>query len=120
MTRFDPANPLIGISGIPVNMTGFAQKLGDAGYQHRVFAGKSDIGMAHQRQTPMGRGYTDALFYFNHDNGELYIQFTLENQSACCADYWSFGKRPDDGGCRCQYPQMWSTLIHHTHTVHLL
>merc|ERR1712195_440241 len=30
----------------------------------------------------MGRGYTDALFYFNHDN-----------------DYWSFGKRPDDGGC---------------------
>lgn len=82
MTRFDPENPRTGISGIPLNMTGFAQRLGEAGYKHRIFAGKADIGMAYYRQTPMGRGYTDALFYFNHDN-----------------DYWSFGKDPDDGGC---------------------
>merc|ERR1719265_2368263 len=82
MTRFDPENPRTGISGIPLNMTGFAQRLGEAGYKHRTFAGKADIGMAYYKQTPMGRGYTDALFYFNHDN-----------------DYWSFGKDPDDGGC---------------------
>lgn len=82
MTRFDPKNPLTGISGVAVNMTGFAQRLSEAGYKHRSFAGKWDAGMAYHRQTPMGRGYTDALFYFNHDN-----------------DYWSFGKTPDDGGC---------------------
>lgn len=49
-------------------MTGFAQRMGEAGYRHRVFAGKADFGMAYYKQSPMGRGYTDALFYFNHMN----------------------------------------------------
>ena len=68
MQSWDPANPFNGVSGIPVNMTGFAQRMAEAGYKHRTFAGKADFGMAYQKQTPMGRGYTDALFYFNHMN----------------------------------------------------
>jgi len=75
MSRWDPKNPLVGVAGIPVNMTGFAQRLAEAGYRHRVFAGKADFGMAYEKQTPMGRGYTDALFYFSHTN-----------------DYWSSNK----------------------------
>jgi arylsulfatase A-like enzyme len=68
MNSWDPANPFQGVSGIPVNMTGFAQRMAEAGYKHRVFAGKADFGMAYEKQSPMGRGYTDALFYFNHMN----------------------------------------------------
>ena len=66
MSTFDPENPLRGVAGIPPNMTGFANRLVEAGYTHRVFAGKADFGMGYQKQTPMGRGYTDALFYYNH------------------------------------------------------
>ena len=68
MNSWDPANPYTGVSGIPVNMTGFAQRMAEAGYKHRTFAGKADFGMAYEKSTPMGRGYTDALFYFNHMN----------------------------------------------------
>ena len=68
MDCWDPANPLQGVSGIPVNMTGFALRMAEAGYNHRTFAGKADFGMAYWKQTPMGRGYTDALFYFQHMN----------------------------------------------------
>ena len=64
MQNWDPQNPYISVSGIPVNMTGFAQRVAEAGYKRRVFAGKADFGMAYHKQTPMGRGYTDALFYF--------------------------------------------------------
>jgi arylsulfatase A-like enzyme len=68
MNSWDPAHPYTGVSGIPVNMTGFAQRMAEAGYKHRIFAGKADFGMAYFKQSPMGRGYTDALFYFNHMN----------------------------------------------------
>ncbi len=64
MQNWDPTNPYTSVSGIPVNMTGFAQRIAEAGYKRRVFAGKADFGMAYYKQTPMGRGYTDALFYF--------------------------------------------------------
>lgn len=56
MQNLDPENPLNGVSGIPVNMTGFAQRLADVGYKHRVFAGKADFGMAYAKSTPLGRG----------------------------------------------------------------
>ena len=39
--------------------TGFAQRMAEAGYKHRTFAGKADFGMAYEKSTPMGRGYTD-------------------------------------------------------------
>jgi hypothetical protein len=68
MNSWDPANPFTGVSGIPVNMTGFAQRMAEAGYKHRTFAGKADFGMAYEKSTPIGRGYSDALFYFNHMN----------------------------------------------------
>ena len=50
MEAFDPTQPLTGVAGIPVNMTGMASRLGEAGYTHRVFAGKADFGMAHHEQ----------------------------------------------------------------------
>ena len=50
-------------------MTGLASRLAEAGYKHRVFAGKADFGMAYREQTPMGRGYTSALYYHQHMNG---------------------------------------------------
>ena len=68
MESWDPEHPFTGVSGIPVNMTGFAQRLDEVGYKHRVFAGKADFGMAYHKQTPMGRGYTDALFYFSRES----------------------------------------------------
>ena len=40
-----------------------AQRMAEAGYKHRTFAGKADFGMAYEKSSPMGRGYTDALFY---------------------------------------------------------
>ena len=33
--------------------------MAEAGYKHRTFAGKADFGMAYEKSTPMGRGYTD-------------------------------------------------------------
>jgi len=57
MQSLNPQDPFNGVSGIPVNMTGFAQRLAEAGYKHRVFAGKADFGMAYQKSTPMGRGW---------------------------------------------------------------
>lgn len=62
MMAFDPTNPLIGVSGIPVNMTGMATRLGEAGYQKRVYSGKADFGMAWREQTPEGRGYTHTAY----------------------------------------------------------
>ena len=48
-------------------MTGMATKLAAAGY-HTAMYGKWDAGMATPDHTPHGRGYADALNYFNHDN----------------------------------------------------
>lgn len=67
-------------------MTGFAQRLAEAGYKHRVFAGKGDFGMAYYKQTPMGRGYTDALYYHEHMN-----------------DYWSLNV----GNCGSERNPVW-------------
>ena len=87
MERWDPKNPLNGVSGIPVNMTCFASRLAEAGYNHRTYAGKADFGMAYARQTPKGRGYTDTLHYFQHMN-----------------DYWSLNV----GNCGTKTAPIWT------------
>jgi len=71
-----PENPNC---GIPRNMTGFAQKLKEAGYRtHQV--GKWDAGMATPKHTPHGRGYDTSLNYFTHKN-DFWTQ--REMQSHC-------------------------------------
>lgn len=60
------ADRIGGQQGIPVNMTTIASKLAQAGYStHQV--GKWNAGMAHARQTPVGRGYNSSLHYFDYD-----------------------------------------------------
>merc|ERR1719281_1557471 len=54
-------------TGIPRNMTGFAEHLQRAGYKTH-FAGKWDAGMATPKHTPHGRGYQKSLHYFHHTN----------------------------------------------------
>ena len=98
MESWDPANPLQGVSGIPVNMTGFATRMAEAGYKHRTFAGKADFGMAYAKQSPMGRGYTDALFYFQHMNDYFSLNVgqcfdAASNSSVFQRDL--FGTNPD-------------------------
>ena len=87
MERWDPKNPLNGVSGIPVNMTCFASRLAEAGYNHRTYAGKADFGMAYARQTPKGRGYTDTLHYFQHMND--YWSLNVGNCGTKAAPIWT-------------------------------
>ena len=61
-----------GYAGIPVNMTGIAQKLRSVGYRAHM-TGKWDAGMATPRHTPIGRGYESWLGYFHHSN-DYYTQ----------------------------------------------
>jgi len=70
-TCHNPADNVSGFSGIPVPMTGIAEKLGAIGYAtHAV--GKWDAGMATMHHTPAGRGFQSWLGYFGH-----------------CNDYWT-------------------------------
>jgi arylsulfatase B len=93
MASFDPENPLTGLSGIPVNMTGLAERLAAVGYTRRVYSGKADFGMAYKRQTPIGRGYNHALFYFQHMN-----------------DYWSLNV----GNCGTKEAPIWTRDLYGT------
>eukprot|EP01063_Lacrimia_lanifica_P010335 TRINITY_DN1703_c0_g2_i1.p1 TRINITY_DN1703_c0_g2~~TRINITY_DN1703_c0_g2_i1.p1 ORF type:complete len:517 (+),score=164.14 TRINITY_DN1703_c0_g2_i1:37-1587(+) len=63
----NPADPVGGYAGIPVNMTTLAQKLAAGGYA-TYMTGKWDAGMATPRHTPLGRGYRKWLGYFHHAN----------------------------------------------------
>lgn len=63
----NPSDPIGGFAGIPVNMTGVAQKLRSAGYRTH-FTGKWDCGMATPRHTPIGRGYESWIGYYHHAN----------------------------------------------------
>eukprot|EP01061_Rhynchopus_euleeides_P023725 TRINITY_DN3848_c0_g1_i6.p1 TRINITY_DN3848_c0_g1~~TRINITY_DN3848_c0_g1_i6.p1 ORF type:complete len:518 (+),score=221.64 TRINITY_DN3848_c0_g1_i6:80-1633(+) len=66
------ADPVGGYAGIPVNMTGIAQKMRQAGYRTHA-TGKWDVGMATPRHSPAGRGYESWLGYFHHAN-DYYTQ----------------------------------------------
>ena len=71
-TSYNKDDPEGGYQGIPVNMTGIAQKLRKAGYRTHM-TGKWDAGMATPAHTPLGRGYESWLGYFHHAN-DYYTQ----------------------------------------------
>jgi len=87
-------NPCSDNTGIPRNMTGFAEHLQRAGYKTH-FAGKWDAGMATPKHAPHGRGYDTSLHYFSHKN-DFWSQ---ANMQTCCEsdqtiiDFW----RTDQG-----------------------
>ena len=55
------------LSGVPVNMTCIATKLGTAGYASH-FVGKWDAGSATADQLPVHRGYRSSFGYLGHSN----------------------------------------------------
>jgi len=63
--RVNLEDPITGMSGIPRNMTGIAEKLREGGYRTHI-TGKWDAGMAYWEQTPMGRGYETFFGYYHH------------------------------------------------------
>ena len=67
-------------AAVPYNMTTLANIMNNNNYTSH-FVGKSDFGMATDRHTPYGRGYSDrSLSYFSHKN-EFFTHKTL--QSGC-------------------------------------
>eukprot|EP00755_Sulcionema_specki_P037438 Sspe_Gene.22930::Locus_8817_Transcript_1_1_Confidence_1.000_Length_1687::g.22930::m.22930 len=66
-TVYNPKDVVGGYAGIPVNMTGIAQKLAAAGYRTHM-TGKWDAGMATPAHTPIGRGYQTWFGYYHHAN----------------------------------------------------
>lgn len=63
----NPADPIGGYQGIPVNMTVFAEKLSSAGYMTNL-VGKWDVGMATPEHSPASRGFDSWLGYWHHSN----------------------------------------------------
>ena len=61
------SNPDVPTTGVPRNMTGMAEVLTRAGYATH-YMGKWDAGMATQKHTPHGRGYSSTLNYWSHKN----------------------------------------------------
>ena len=55
-----------GMQGAARSFTGIAEKLRGVGYA-TAQVGKWNAGMAHESQTPSGRGYDSSLFYFDYD-----------------------------------------------------
>jgi arylsulfatase B len=70
-------------SGMPRNMTGFAEYLKDAGYRTH-YVGKWDAGMTTPKHIPYGRGYETSLHYFEHKN-DYWTQACM--QSSCCPNF---------------------------------
>eukprot|EP01065_Artemidia_motanka_P050107 TRINITY_DN84_c0_g1_i1.p1 TRINITY_DN84_c0_g1~~TRINITY_DN84_c0_g1_i1.p1 ORF type:complete len:546 (+),score=187.82 TRINITY_DN84_c0_g1_i1:63-1640(+) len=94
-TCVNPADPVGGYAGIPVNMTGIAEKMRAAGYKTHM-TGKWDVGMATYTHSPSGRGYDSWLGYFHHAN-----------------DYWTEGLPFAATGvidvCQNKYTDLWLT-----------
>lgn len=72
----NPSDPDGGFQGIPVNMTGMASHLRQAGYRTHM-VGKWDIGMATSAHHPRARGYESWLGYWHHAND--YWQHTVDS-----------------------------------------
>lgn len=73
--RVNLKDPVSGMSGIPRNMTGLAEKMRAGGYRAHM-TGKWDAGMAYWEQTPMGRGYETFFGYYHHAN-DYWTQRTI-------------------------------------------
>lgn len=63
----NPADPIAGYQGVPLNMTFLPEKLKAAGYATH-FVGKSHMGMATPAHIPTARGYDTSLHYFTGAN----------------------------------------------------
>ena len=63
----NPADPVGGYQGIPINITTMAQLLARGGYRTAA-VGKWDVGMATPRHSPLARGYQSWLGYWHHSN----------------------------------------------------
>ena len=94
-TVSNPKDPVGGFAGIPVNMTGIAQKLKSVGYRTHM-TGKWDAGMATPRHSPVGRGYDSWFGYYHHAN-----------------DYWSeklpFSATGNVDVCKNRFVDLWDT-----------
>mmetsp|Transcript_5926 Transcript_5926/g.10729 ORF Transcript_5926/g.10729 Transcript_5926/m.10729 type:complete len:699 (-) Transcript_5926:220-2316(-) len=78
VTYWNPEDNVSGYAGVPVNMTGIAEKMKHGGYETHL-VGKWDVGMATPDHTPLGKGYDSFLGYFQHAND--YWQESLPFQS---------------------------------------
>jgi len=65
--RYNPADPVSGYQGVPLNMTMISNKLKPAGYSTH-FVGKWDAGMTTTAHIPIRRGFDSGLGYFHHAN----------------------------------------------------
>jgi len=90
--RVNLSDPITGMSGIPRNMTGIAEKLREGGYRTHI-TGKWDAGMAYWEQTPMGRGYETFFGYYHHATDFYsHIQYNAVGKSDLCGnlvDLWN-------------------------------
>jgi arylsulfatase A-like enzyme len=74
-------NPEDPSSGMPRNLTGFAEYLQRQKYATH-YVGKWDVGMATPKHTPKGRGYDTSLNYFEHKvrSGKIGSTFHVASQ----------------------------------------
>ena len=86
----NPDDKESGYAGIPVHMTGLAEKMKMAGYAaHQV--GKWDAGMATKFHTPMGRGFDSSFGYYHHDN-DYYTEVVGYCNRTGVVDLWDTDK----------------------------
>lgn len=86
----NPADPVGGYQGVPLNMTFLPQKLQTAGYKTH-FVGKSHLGMATPAHIPTARGYDSSLHYFTGAN-----------------DYWTSAS-PGESQCKQVFTDLWQS-----------
>jgi len=87
---YNPADKVSGYAGIPLGMTGIAEKLKEAGYAtHQV--GKWDAGMATPHHTPQGKGFDSSFGYFHHDN-DYYTEVLGSCNKTNIVDLWDTDK----------------------------
>ena len=87
----NPADPIGGYQGVPLNMSFLPQKLKTVGYATH-FVGKSHLGMATPAHIPIARGYDTSLHYFTGAND--YWDSTSGAESQCkptFTDLWKDG-----------------------------
>jgi arylsulfatase B len=87
----NPKDPDGGYQGIPRNMTGIATKLRGAGYA-TAMAGKWHNGVATPDHVPSGRGYDQALTYFDAANDHWTSAFLHPCPAGVVTDLWNTTK----------------------------
>ena len=86
----NPEDKVSGYAGIPISMTGMAEKLKESSYAtHQV--GKWDAGMATLKHIPKGRGFDSSFGYFHHDN-DYYTEVAGSCNKTDIVDLWDTDK----------------------------